>query len=82
MNVNNEKRKHIDKIIDFRNINVNVSNEINKKINNAFFDRFENVTNLNIENFVVVLNEIDKIVIVKIVNMILFYFYSNFVSKR
>ena len=65
----------VHNVINFRNIDVNISNEINEKINDAFFDDFENVTNLNVENFVVVLNEmIDKIVD-KIVDKILFYFF-------
>ena len=75
LNVNNEKCERFD-VVDA--IVAKISNEINK-----FFDRSENVINLNIENFDVVLNEIDEIDKIVVIEMLfLFFFYWNFVSKR
>ena len=62
-------------------MNVNVANEINENANDAILDRFENVIDLNIENFDIVIDEIiDEIVceIVEIVDEILFFFLLKF----
>ena len=69
LNVNNAKCERFD-VVD-------VANEINE-----FFVCFENVTNLKIEIFEIVLSEIDEIVIVEIVIVILFLFLlkRNFVA--
>ena len=69
LNVNKKRCERFD-VADA--IVAKMTNEIDE-----FLDRFENVTNLNIENFVVVLNEIDEIVD-KIVVEILFLFLLKF----
>ena len=53
-----ERRERFDEMTDFRSIDVDVSNEVDEEVNDAFLDDSENVTDLDIENFVVVLNEI------------------------
>ena len=73
MNVNNEKCERFD-VVDA--IVAKMTNEINES-----FDRFEIVTNLNIENFVVVFDEIvvEIVEIVdKIVDEILFFSLLKF----
>ena len=62
MNINNEKCKRVD-VVDA--IVAKMTNEINE-----FLDRFENVIDLNIENFNVVLNEIDKIDEIVVIKML------------
>ena len=87
LSINNEKRERIDEMIDFRNIDVNVSNEIDEKINenvsDAFLDRFENVTNLNIENFdVVVVDEIIDEIVCEIVDEIVEILFFSLLKFR
>ena len=71
LNVNNEKRENFDEIICF-----DVATEITNKIN-EFRVVFEDVTNSNIENFVVEIVEINFEIVDKIVEF-LFSFLLKF----
>ena len=83
--IKNEKRERLNEIIDFENIDIKISTELDEEISDTFLVNSENVTNLKIEKFEIVFeinNEFDVKFVVKIVVWIKKLFLSFSWLKR